>query len=236
MESFKRYRVRSASKPWSSDGPDLLRKRSNAEKQIGKVIPIGTRHLKFRIRGADGWGEWSRSMSRKRLLRRLHSLEFVKGDELVQIARFDEVKAEMKIERVELVDLRNAHRDVEVTWSLMHHAHPNVLFAGAFVFKQVAGTSSWSDHAWGDAVDGTPRGEGVNNDQFTDWCVRMAKTGNMPVHGYFVGSKGGRVHSAKAPRFRLVRGGGDDSHEWHVHASIVDHDGAKPPRVPFHEA
>jgi hypothetical protein len=233
VETFKRYRVKSASKSWTDNGPDLLRKRADAEKAVGRIIALGTRQLRVRSRGKDGaWTEWSRPMSRKRALKRLHGWE-PRGD-YFQIGKGKpgaiEVKAVVKVERVRYHELENASPDTCVTWSLIAHQFPNVVYAGAYVWKEVLGTSSWSDHAWGTAVDGTPRGKGATNDSLFDWQCRMGKTGNLPVHGYILGSKGGKVKRANAPGFRALPSAASTSHLWHNHDSIVDHHGAKPPR------
>jgi hypothetical protein len=233
MDTFKRYRVKAAHKTWDDAGPDLLRKRADAEQAVGKMFLPGARHLRVRTRNADdSWTEWSQPMSRKRMLRRLHGWE-PRGD-LFQIGKGKdgevEVAAVVKVEHVRYIELPNSSPDTCVTWSLIHHQYPNVIMAGAYFYRQVDGSDSWSDHAWGTALDGTPRGKGATNDSLYDWQVRMGKTGNLPVHGYILGSKGGKVKRANAPGFRSLPSSASTSHLWHNHDSIVDHDGRKPPR------
>jgi hypothetical protein len=238
MSTFKRYRVKSGSKSWNDRGPDLLRKQADAEKALAKTVPVTARHVRVRQSKRGGkLGGWSQPMSRRQALRRSRGVE-LKSGQVFQVGKGKPGKVEvlgvMKCEAVRYMELTGAHPDAEITWSLIHHAHPNVVFAGGYLWKKVAGTDSWSDHAWGDAIDATPRGAGVDNDGLYDWQLRMGKSGNLPVHGYILGSKRGKVKRANAPGFRSWPSGASDSHTWHNHDSIVDHRGARPPRTGGH--
>jgi len=238
---MKRYRVKAPHKSWRDSGPDLLRKRPDAEKALTKLLPIGSRHWRMRIRRDGSWGEWSRPMSRRKILRRVHRWEVSPTDQMIHLGQGPAtdvaVKAEMKVERVEWVNLTNGSNATEATWSLIHHQFDNVVFAGAYVYKETVHRPDvhpngchWSDHSYNpaDAVDGTPRGRGVQNDGLTEWCARMSRTGNMPVNGYILGSRRGEVVVARPSRFRIRPGSGSSSHLWHVHISTQDNGGRFP--------
>lgn len=227
---MKRYQVRAPSKSWSDKGPDLLRHIDNAQAQLRTLLDRVHGYY-VREAGAD-WGE---RLDRGPAIRSLETWNPAKDGAILQIGRMVDGKivpvAIVRYADVKFIELANCTRDTSVGWSLVHYAFPNVVFAGGYVYKETF-PGFWSDHAWGTAFDGTPRGAGVTNDGLFDWSVRMAASGNMECD-MIIGSKGGKVHNACAPDWAIRPGGGDDSHEWHVHYSIVDHDGAKPPRRPM---
>ena len=85
--------------------------------------------------------------------------------------------------------------------ALCEAAYPAGAFGGAFVCKQISGSSSWSQHAYGRAYDHSAY---AANDACTDWCLRMARENAegdvlLPVN-QVLGSQGGRVGNASGRR------------------------------------
>jgi hypothetical protein len=237
---MRRYQVALEGKDWDSRGPDLLRRRENAvdatlelcrdrrETWVGRVI---------RTKAAGV--EWQTIGKRRRLEAWLSdALESAPAGSRIQVGfrRWDDVvvRAVVRTREVEIAELVGANAGVEITNALLAAAFPTSIFAGGFVCKQIDGSSSWSDHAWGDAGDRTQNEPKAPNDALTDWLARMAATGNVPIApaGYLLGSKDGRVVEAKrrvVGSWALTPSSASSSHLWHVHYSTRDHNGARPP-------
>lgn len=231
---YTRFRVRAPHKSWAAKGPDLLRTRSNAVKATGELLPV-LRRYRVRVMRADGrFGEWSKPVSRRRALSKLENWQesaLGSADALFQVGRGKwaiEPVAIVRAERFRRLDVANCSEGVTLVWSLVRHQFPSCAFGGGYVYKETT-PGFYSDHAHGDAVDASLYSQ---NDEGTDWLVRMAQEGLTPIRGYIIGSVNGHVVSAHASRdFAVVRGGGDSSHTWHIHVSVIDHDGRKPARV-----
>jgi hypothetical protein len=179
---------------------------------------------------SDEWSPW-RAATRAQVLTRVTT--WMRDPfEVFQVAKGKdhELLAVVKHERVAFMDLAHCSRETSVLWSLVHHQFPQVILSGAFFFRQVANSDDWSDHAWGTAIDTSPRG--MTNDELFDWVVRTCRERIVDAD-YIIGSIDGKVRSASAPGFDIVPSGAAVSHTWHVHTSVVDHDGAKPPRNPM---
>lgn len=213
---MKRYQVRADGKLWTAHGPDLLRDLDSARKQVGELgTPIATSR-----RQHDGTWSEPRNLRHGDLARRVASLR--DGD----VLRVEDRRAPFAYVRgreLAVPQYLGATPAAETVNSLMAAFDPASEFAGIFVCKGIAGTSSYSDHAWGDAVD---RSNG-HNDALFDWVVRMASEGLMEV-AYAIGSRDGKVVSASSPTYKVEPGGGDDTHLWHVHVSVVKHSGRPP--------
>ena len=148
------------------------------------------------------------------------------GGEVVVLAR-------ATYEDVPLVPLANCTKDTEALHSLVHYQFPLAIHSGGFYYRQIAGSTAWSDHAWGTAIDESQAAaKGFFNDETFDWEARMAQTGNINPD-YILGSKDGEVVQCVAPDYRVEPSSAASSHLWHVHTSQVDHDGRRPTRNPM---
>jgi len=215
--TLTRYQTRGPSKSWHQSGPDLLRTLDSALDHLNRL----ERHPRYTSRRLrDGtWGEW-RPLPKTGLGPLIHDLT---DDGTLKIAGADKEATGYVLARViPVTDYPGATPLAETTNALMRAAFPTTAFAGIFVCKITAGTSSWSDHAWGDAVDRS----GGDTAALFSWCVRMARAGLLGVE-LIIGPIRGVVHEASVPRFTMVVGG-DSSHLWHVHASCRQHDGTPP--------
>lgn len=218
-----RFRTKTPDKVWGAKGPDLLRSRANAGVKLGSAI-----HDKSGLYVKLGaLKPWRRVGSPAKVLELFDKTDV--RDFTVGAPRDGKTKAiyQVRRERVPYKVLSNCSPATSRAWSLTSFAFPNSRFAGGYVWKQVSGSASWSDHAWGTAFDIT---SGANNDAVTDWLARMAKEGLIDFD-YALGSRDNETKVVQ------VSGGGSvspssasDSHLWHVHVSVVDHDGRKPPR------
>lgn len=225
--SIHRFRVRTPDQGWEVHGPDLLRTKPNAARTMLDMVP---RHRKIEVRyGALDW----RPVKRGDLLA---TFDGWKGANLFVVAVLGRVTGRRHVVsvvqhvEVPLLDLGPEESgSTKQAWSLFKAQYPAARFGGAYVYKETS-PGYWSDHAWGTAVDVTEnRPEGVTNDAVTSWASRMAASGNL-VFDYALGSMGGRVVQVNA-NGGIVPSGAADSHLWHVHVSVIDHDGRKPPRT-----
>lgn len=214
---MKRYQVRAPKKRWADNGPDLLRPVGNAWDQ---VLALGKPRASSKRRADGSWSPWKLGTIgdvRKRVVG-------LGDDTVLRIADRDEQPFAYVLARTFAVtEYQGATRAANLVNALMREAYPTSDFAGIFVCKRVAGTSSWSDHAWGDAVD---RSHGPN-DEMTSWVIRMGKAGLMPVE-FVVGSRDGKVVAASLSNGWRVTVGGHESHLWHVHVSVRQHSGTPP--------
>lgn len=231
MATTTRIRVRSAGKNWNQPGPDLLRTRGNARKTLSNNM--GGAH--------DGWytrlegGQWSDRSSKHEVLVRFD--HWRSGKDLV-IGRKNDGgtiigKLVTKREVVKLIPTPNCSRLVVLGRSLIEHQFPKVIFAGGYLYRQIDGSTSWSDHAWGDAIDESANPPEPTNDETFDWVTRMAKSNNLD-YDYALGSKNGKVVTSGAPDFNVQSSSASTTHLWHVHISFVDHNGNKPPHEGGH--
>jgi len=232
MATTTRYRVRTATKTFASAGPDLLRTRANARRQLS--ADMGQEHFGWYFRLEDG--KWSDKVSKNDALLRFDTwkskLDLVFGREDSKTKKVVP-KIITRREDVSLIPTPDCSAKVILGRSLIEHQYPRVQFAGGYVYKQIAGSSSWSDHAWGDAIDMTENPPEPTNDETFDWTTRMAASGNMD-YDYALGSRKGRVVQSSAPDFKVVPSSAASSHLWHVHISFVDHHGQRPPHTGGH--
>lgn len=231
------YRIRAGHKSWADRGPDLLRTPANSKQALRSMLRDRSGGFLTRFERTDGqMTEWNRG-NRVQVLDRFGVwLRNEGGTFQVAIAGPDADKPELvaaaKHERVPFIDLPHCSRDVSEAWSLVsHHFGKNVVLSGAFFYREVAGLPGyWSDHAWGDALDASPKN--MTNDVLFDWMVRMLRERCM-YGDNIIGSLKGDVKAADAPGFEVRDSGAAVSHTWHCHLSTTDHDGAKPPRNPM---
>ena len=223
---MKRYRVRESDQDWTDEGPDLLRSRENTLVAVRSRMHQRVENWYVRREEQSGWEDWGPPLSKRDALVKIGNWSPNKSGLGFQFGRKDKrIKPDITVqfEEVHYHDISCNDR-VEVIWSLAKHQFGNAQMAGGFVCKEYNGVpgSGWSDHAWRDAVDVTPD----NNNQLTDWSRRMAQSRNMDF-AYLLGSQNGRVGLSSAPDYGWDWGG-PESHEWHVHYSVVDHDGRNP--------
>lgn len=231
---MNRYRVRRAGQPWTAEGPDLLRKRANARGTLrallGRPSPTG-----WFVRKEDAEGnrtEWIGPMPKVEALEKFDAWEGARP--IIQFGRVDdgEVRAKVvvKLEDVPLLPLPNCSPETRELHSLVHYQFPKVVHSGDYLYRQIKGSDWWSDHAYGTALDESPR-DGMPNDDLFTWEVRMFRSGNADSpDGYVIGSIKGRVMEASWPDWSIEPSDAASSHTWHVHTSLRDHDGVKPPR------
>lgn len=233
MATINRYRFKAAPKNWTDPGPDLLRPEANARQMLSAAL--GNKLL-------DGWyvrknrnvvkGKWNGPLRRFEVMELFDSwgtqtVEFIVGRE--KPGKGPEALYVVRREVVKIDSISNCSPGTSLVHSLIHKQFPRIKLSGAYVYKQISGSSSWSDHAWGTAIDETESPPQPTNDETLDWVSRMGQSGLMD-YDYALGSRNGRVVQASAPDFRVVSSSASSSHLWHVHISIVDHNGAKPPR------
>lgn len=231
---MQRWQVSVKQKSWTDPGPDLLRTRPNAIAQVLSLLS-GRGHWWWRKQRTSGdWYDWRRIGDRKAVAAWLQdSLLTLNDGQFGQLglgtARESPASVRVVIRGcgIPIPDLTGATGKAELAHGLTRYRFPDVLFGGSFVCKRISGSSSWSDHAWGDAVDWTENpSAGVRNDDIFDWELRMASEGLTPLE-LLIGSRDGTVVSAEAPSWNVVTGGAS-SHEWHTHGSCVRHTGVPP--------
>lgn len=228
-----RYMVKPKAKDWTDKGPDLLRTQANAVGQIKTMLGSGTWYWRKQST-AGSWYGWRKVGPAADMVRWCADALPTLGDgQLAQIGRgsktTDPADAKIVVRGcgVAVPDLYNATGGAEVAHGLVRYRFPNVLFGGCFVCKRISGSSSWSDHAWGDAVDWTENPHaGLMAEEIFDWLLRMARE-DLVVMAQLIGPIRGVVYTAEGPQWGPVRGG-DSSHTWHVHGSIRQHSGFPP--------
>ena len=217
--ALHRFRVRAGSKTWNDPGPDLLRPVENAQEQLRTLLrPFDGQKLQYRVDD----GPWLDPRSKREILTVMGEGQYTS----LRVARGDVIVAAVRHEEVEKLPVSNCSVGVSVQWSLLKHQFPAIVFAGGYVYKETF-PGYWSDHAYGDAFDGTHKPPTVVNDDVFDWLVRMARSGCIRF-SYVLGSRNGNVVSASAPDYEVVPSNASDSHTWHCHVSVIDHDGEKP--------
>lgn len=226
---YQRYRVRTPHKTFDDPGPDLLRTRSNARQRVKAIM-------------ADRHGGWSLVQVREDNTRKDQSKEMSKADALDAFGRWAQVPTPGLLllhsgepavvvmwEAVAEIPTASSSPDTVLTRSLIEHQFPRIRYAGGYVYRTVKDSASWSDHAWGTAIDETENPPDPTNDETLDWLSRMGKARCLDFD-YALGSRDGEVVVAAAPDYDVEPSTAADSHLWHNHISIVDHDGRKPPK------
>lgn len=235
---IRRYRTRAADQTWTAAGPDLLRRRDTARAAAVALLPLtagrGGVFVGRAVRDDPEvpWREIGerRSQVDRWLGPRLEVLE-VGARVQIGIRRWEavEARAVVRCDAVKVDDLTNATAGAELTNALIEAQFPASLFAGCYACRRVSGSSSWSDHAWGDAIDRTAA-DGAPNDATTEWVARMAAAGELPA-AQILGSRSGRVVEARRRligSWKLLPSSASTSHLWHVHVSIREHSGTPP--------
>jgi hypothetical protein len=230
---LKRYQVKAESKDWGDKGPDLLRMKDNARRQLKNNLGDKTQGWHVRTEAPDGtWRDWDGPMSKADALERFDGWSPGDDGQRIQYGRKQNEKIEpahsVRFEKVKDLELAGCTEATEKAHSLVQHAFPAAIFAGGYVCKTYNNdpNADWSDHAWGTAVDETENPPAAKNEAVGDWCARMCSSGNMEAD-YILSSRGGVAGGYYAPDWDWDPGAAD-SHEWHTHLSIVDHDGKDP--------
>lgn len=234
MTTIDRYRVReNAGQKWTDPGPDLLRQKDNAWSVVSKTVGFsGNKNLVTRRQKINGdWTPWS-DEGRK------FSVRLAFGDwnpireSIFQVGRQKlsdiQVLVVVQHEKVALTTEGGIGGAAATFNSLTRHQFPGSQFSGGFVCKETS--PGWtSDHAWKEAFDRTEnKATGDDNDDIFSWQVRMVKNG-CATADYILGSKSGKVVQAVTPGWDIESSSASDSHLWHTHVSVVDHDGANSP-------
>lgn len=228
-----RYRLRRAGQMTNSRGPDLLRLRGNVHRGLKAALGEPRGGWYTRKAGKGITTEWVGPLTKAQVVERFAAWRHVDLDQFIvgrkRPGATPEARIFVEFEGVPRLALANSSPATETFWSLLKHQFQGIKFAGAYVFKETS-PGFWSDHAWGTAVDGTENPPAdVQNDETTDWSRRMALSGNVEFD-YLLGSRRGEVVKVVAPDFDVEPSGASSSHEWHIHVSVTDHDGSKPPR------
>lgn len=204
-------------------GDDLLRPPGNARRFLKTSLADRPPRLYVRV----GRGVWRRMGSRAAVMERFDRWD--RGNVFRVGIKFGgkiKVLQVVRRERVQFLRLANCSPDTEIAWSLVKHQFPGVAFGGGYVYKETS-PGEWSDHAWGTAVDPSAYAE---NDRVTDWVARMTRNGCLDFD-YALGSRDDGVVIVFGGSGNVYPSGASRSHLWHVHLSIVNHDGRKPPRT-----
>ena len=220
---ISKWRTKTPDKVWGDRGPDLLRTKTNAGARLAEAIG-DRRNLYVKLGRLK---PWKRIGSKARVLEmftRWDGRDFIVGQvhDNKPLAFY-----QVRRERILFKALSNCSPKTSLNWSLASFTFPNARFGGGYVWKQVSGSSSWSDHAWGTAFDISGYEQ---NDDITSWFSRMAQEGQMDFD-YVLGSRDNETKVVQVnSRGEVSRSSASDSHLWHNHQSVVDHDGRKPPR------
>lgn len=235
--TVERYQVKAAFKDWNDPGPDLLRKDLNAVRALRSLIGPRADGLYLRRKDGDDTTDWVGPRTKGEVMDVFRHWQ-TNGDrpEFVVATKdngtFDPF-AQVRKRIVPLLPMDHCTQETIVMHSLVHARFPDVIHSGGFLYRQIDGSTAWSDHAWGTATDESKNdAAGQTNDETFDWLVRMAQSGNMD-YDYALGSSNGNVVQCSAPDYRVEPSSAASSHLWHCHISQVDHDGRKPPRNPM---
>lgn len=230
-EALNRFRVRAGHKTYRDAGPDLLRERSRARASLRAMLGPAVDLHKPQVNTGDGFEDVA---SKAAVLDAFDAWKPGKtigaSDDNFQVSEMRDgrrvIVAAVRYERVPVHEATCGHPGCTEMRSLIEHQFGDkVTYAGCYVYKQIAGSTSWSDHAYGDAIDET-FGSALNDAGF-DWVVRMARAKEFDFD-YALGSKDGKVVSASAPDYDVHPSSAASTHLWHVHISQVDHEGRKP--------
>lgn len=235
-KTVNRFRVRAGHKTYNEPGPDLLRSRGNAEKTLRGVLGVATDLHKPQVSvGAgfvdvpgkaavlDAFHNWRPAATGKTDDDDFRVSEMRAGKRVIVAA--------VRLEVVPIIELAHCSPQTLLEHSLIEYQFPKAIHSGGFLFRQIDGSTAWSDHAWGEATDDSAS-DGAPNDKTLDWVSRMGKAREMHFD-YALGSRDGKVVQVTAPSYDIEPSGAASSHLWHVHISYVDHDGRKPPRNPM---
>ena len=233
---MQRFQVKAKQKAWDEKGPDLLRTKPDAIVAAVGALKVKGPWYWRKLQPSGEWFAWREIGDRAEVTEWLHtSLEGLSDGQMSQLGLGSQKGLEPDValrgRYIPIPDLDNATPRAELTHGLVRARFPDIKFAGCFVCKRYNDSNDpsvgFSDHAWGDAVDETEnQPAGVDNDAVTDWCLRMAQAGLMPVE-QVLGSARGKVYSWVAPDFHPVATN-IPSHTWHVHLSCIRHTGTPP--------
>ena len=220
-------------KDWSDPGPDLLRTRANAKRgDKGRPRRAGAGwYVRTKAADADAWKAWTGPHDRADVLEAFQDWS-PKDKTVAQWGRKPNADAKPEAKgavRVRVVDVphRSGCTDAtDKTVAILEAGFPPGVYGGTMVCKQISGSSSWSQHAFGSAYDHSCY---EKNDEGTDYAVRLARENRpddiqLPVW-QIIGSKDGKVGVADngdgdwIGDFAWSWGGADSSHEWHIHVS-----------------
>jgi len=219
-------------KDWKDPGPDLLRTRANAKREIKDDLAEYGAGWYVRGKGPneDQWSKWSGPHDRADLLDGFDDWS-PKDKTVAQWGRKDAdgklvAKGAVRIREIQIVHRSGCTDETDKVVALAEAGFPQGAYGGTYVCKQISGSSSWSQHAYGAAYDHSAYDQ---NDDAADWLARMARENRdgdiqLPVW-QILGSRNGNVGSFQngdddwIGDFPWSAGGCDSSHEWHCHIS-----------------
>jgi hypothetical protein len=219
------------SKEWKDPGPDLLRTRKNAKARIKDDLAEYGAGWYVRIKvGENPWKAWTGPHERAEILDAFQ--DWNPKDQTY--AQWGRKPADGKVEakgavRARVIDVPHRSGCTENTdkvVAILEAGFPAGVYGGTMVCKQISGSSSWSQHAYGRAYDHSCY---EKNDAGTDYAIRLARENReddiqLPVW-QILGSRDGRAGVADngdgdwIGDFGWSFGGCDSSHEWHIHVS-----------------
>jgi hypothetical protein len=196
-----------------------------------KQLPRLTGPFQVRKRKPDGtWWDWVTVTRRKMPAFLDHMLETLSDGQVVQVAFQDgDLAVAIKAAVIEVKDHYGATPGAELMSALLEYHLPTSVFSGIFVCKRISGSSNWSNHSWGDAVDRTASNTCPIGDIF-DWSVRMTREGLWQCE-QVLGSRDGVQERELRKTLGIWREsvyGSGGSHTWHVHHSVRMHTGTPP--------
>lgn len=223
---MNRFNVKTPKQDWTAKGPDLLRTRPSAlavtDDVIAKLGPFDMRTTK-----AEGWTPWRDVGLKAPALDVLDRwCRSVKRDmERAQLRGKDgTILVGVRANVITVKPYPNATDRANECWALYHRAWPTCAFGGIYSCRKVSGSSSYSAHAWGDAVDVSYGPVPL----VFDWGRRMAAAGQLRVV-QVIGTLDGKVErQAKASAWKVEPYSGNGSHLWHVHNTCTNHSGVPP--------
>ena len=218
-------------KPWGDAGPDLLRTRKNARRALdGDLGADAGWFVRVTDRTGD-WRPWTGPHTKAAVLEAFggwNPADKVQAQYGRKVEGKTEARGAVRCRVIEVRDYANSTPQTNTVIALCKTFNPSAAFGGAQVCKRVAGSSTYSQHAYGKAYDHSAY---ARNDRDTDWALRMARLNRaddvvFPVW-QVLGSKAGRAGNASGDTstgvgpYEWKNGGVDDSHEWHVHISTI---------------
>ena len=219
-----------ADKDWNDAGPDLLRTTANAKRELKEDLGEHAGGWWVSVDTGKGFTPYDGPHDRDEILRAFENWKPGDGDRARWARKqadgsgFTDPKGVVRCAVIDVATHNGCSDHTDTVIALCERHNKGAAFGGAFVCKQVSGSSTWSQHAYGAAFDHSAYDA---NDRDTDWCLRMARENRdgdivFPVN-QVLGSKNGKAGNAGGGNwlgdFTWHNGGVDDSHEWHVHLS-----------------
>jgi hypothetical protein len=120
-----------------------------------------------------------------------------------------------------IIDLANTTTAIDKVYTALKWNFTDWGFIGTFSCRRIAGSSSWSQHAWGNAIDFTGSTSKMN--AMTSWLAQKASSGQLPISQI--------IHNRQVwtPMYGWMYYSGIDPHYTHVHVSGLPYLYGTPP-------